>query len=344
MRIHFDDLVLLRSLNILFSIETYLVMFKILKKLHGHICTDAALSFHSFSLVLFPVFFFFNFLFYTDLGSVFFTLNSFYFSLPGYDKEKGVKDLSLLNMVISMINGLIAIFFRQNNIIWVLFIIGNMILSTADPLKINNFKLLLNGIIKRMNVIIQIIEVFIPLIVSFIVFLLYNGGSVVVGDKTNHIPVFHPTQMLYFILFLSIPYYVRYLTNIKNFMNEFIYNGFGFVKNMLFIVVCCILSFIVIEKFTLIHPFLLADNRHYTFYIVKDILKKEWYYRFAPFIYGITTYVVVINMRKNMSIWQILGFFLCVFLCLSPAHLIEYLFFIIYSYIIDSVILSYHIS
>lgn len=247
-----------------------MVMYNILKKLHGHIYSEATLSLHAFSLVILPVYFFFNFLFYTDLGSIYFTLLSFYYSLPDYDKEKGVKDLKISNMVCSMICGIISIFFRQNNIVWILFIIGNMILSTVDPFKINNFKQIVNGIIYKMNVIVEIFEIFIPIIIGFIGFLIYNEGSVVLGDKTNHIPVFHPTQILYFILFASIPYYIQSIMNIKNVIYDFIHNGF--VKNVLLIVIFSILSFIIIEKFTLIHPFLLADNRHYTFYIVKDIL------------------------------------------------------------------------
>ena len=63
----------LRVGNILFTLGLYLVMRRILYKLHPYQSThDHALS--AFVLAIFPTGWFYNFLYYTDSGSTFFVL------------------------------------------------------------------------------------------------------------------------------------------------------------------------------------------------------------------------------------------------------------------------------
>lgn len=84
-----------------------------------------------------PIYYFFNFLYYTDLGSVYFVLLSFYYSLLSYDKEEGYKKINYNRLILSLLFGCVAVLFRQNNIIWLAFIFGNLILSIIDPFKIS---------------------------------------------------------------------------------------------------------------------------------------------------------------------------------------------------------------
>lgn len=46
------------------------------------------------------------------------------------------------------------------------------------------------------------------------------------------------------------------------------------------------LSIILVDKFTLIHPFITDDNRHYTFYIYRYILKNTYAKYFLCFVYA----------------------------------------------------------
>jgi alpha-1,2-glucosyltransferase len=73
------------------------------------------------SLSLFPLNYFFQFLYYTDNGSTFFCLLAYYLSLR--NKPYG-----------SAIAAFIAIFYRQTNIIWVLFYLALQVLHNAKTL------------------------------------------------------------------------------------------------------------------------------------------------------------------------------------------------------------------
>ena len=49
-------------------------------------------------------------------------------------------------------------------------------------------------------------------IASFFWYLQWNQYSIVLGDKSNHVPVFHVTQMLYFLLFAMVPFHLSMLS------------------------------------------------------------------------------------------------------------------------------------
>ena len=72
------------------------------------------------NLCLFPVLYFFSFLYYTDPGAVVFVLAMYLAALHNYDKLAGFL-------------GLVSILFRQSNIIWLVFIAG---VKTVDYIKI----------------------------------------------------------------------------------------------------------------------------------------------------------------------------------------------------------------
>ena len=75
----------------------------------------------SLNLALFPLLYFFSFFYYTDVGSTFLVLLMYCLHLDGF------------NLSASFM-GLVAVAFRQTNIIWVAFVAGQ---SVAEPLLIN---------------------------------------------------------------------------------------------------------------------------------------------------------------------------------------------------------------
>lgn len=112
------------------------------------------------------------------------------------------------------------------------------------------------------------------LMVSFAAFVVWNGG-VVLGDKDNHIATIHLPQMLYiwpFIVFFSWPVLLPQLSHLGTLQRRIprLSPTTTFVIGML----------VVIHLNTIIHPFTLADNRHYTFYIFR-ILRKHWLIKYA---------------------------------------------------------------
>lgn len=70
----------LRATNVLFGIGLYLILWKLTIKLHPFQDRDL-LSFNTLTLSIFPVGWFYNFLYYTDSGSTFFVLWSYLLSI-----------------------------------------------------------------------------------------------------------------------------------------------------------------------------------------------------------------------------------------------------------------------
>ena len=78
--------------------------------------------------------------------------------------------------------------------------------------------------------------------------------------------------------------------------------------------------------FTIHHPFLLADNRHYTFYVWKDIIAAYPMARFCLiplYLYAIWSAKESFREGGRLELWT-LGFAACVVLSLAPAWLIEF--------------------
>ena len=111
------------------------------------------------------------------------------------------------------------------------------------------------------------------ILIGFLAFVIQNE-SIVVGDKTAHSASFHAVMLLYFFalnLVLGFPacleMEVRRLSWKAWAALVLIFGlGFGYV----------------IHRYTMVHPYILADNRHYTFYIWAKLL------RHAPIRYGLS--------------------------------------------------------
>jgi alpha-1,2-glucosyltransferase len=110
------------------------------------------------------------------------------------------------------------------------------------------------------------------------------------GDKSNHVATVHLAQMLYiwplFAFFsapLFIPSAVSLITNPLRYLR-----GTGAAASRLstpinaaYTAVALILSLTIIKYNTIIHPFTLADNRHYMFYVFRYTILRSPARRFA---------------------------------------------------------------
>ena len=89
---------------------------------------------------------------------------------------------------------------------------------------------------------------------AFVAFVVYNQGSVVVGDRNAHLPVLHPTQVLYFCAFClvwSAPYAPA---RIEPFVEKC-------KKHWMICLTTFLIIFGTVKNYTMAHPYLLADNR-----------------------------------------------------------------------------------
>ncbi len=174
-------------------------------------------------------------------------------------------------------------------------------------------------------------------VLGFAVFVLYNGG-IVVGDKDNHVPVRHLMQPLYFVLYCTIclaPVYWIPKTMKRTLSRTFTST---FQTLTLLIILAATLAFAV-AKGTLVHPFLLADNRHYTFYLWRRVVNYTPWMRYA-LIPAYMFSILAINALFAGSCGKRAGqrpiervlFAATVAIVLIPAHLIEFRYYTIAFY------------
>ena len=106
----------------------------------------------------------------------------------------------------------------------------------------------------------------------FLIFVIYNKG-VALGDKEHHEISFHASQLLYFftVLFIYLPINIQsYFTHAKFCIKRMIQSRSALTTFVMLNITC----FVVVHVFSYAHPFILSDNRHYTFYIWNRFLSK----------------------------------------------------------------------
>lgn len=216
------------------------------------------------AVVSLPPMYFFGFLYYTDMLSTFLVFLALTFS-----QMEEHFTASLL--------GMLAMTVRQNNVVWVAFMIGQAMLAElrrhAPGLAWSRTPPL--GLLLKKSVWEDLggIELpYIPAIFGFVGFVLWNQGSLALGDKSNHQVTFHLPQLGYFFafaLFFGWPALVPHMRlRIRR-------------KQVLIFAALTALGLVAVHFFTVVHPFLLADNRHYTFYVWRRIVDVRPWARYA---------------------------------------------------------------
>ena len=273
----------------------------------------------------FPINFFYNFLYYTEAFSIFSLILFFYFNLYGPK-----------NYILRFLSGILCVSMRQNNIVWVnLFLLNDSISLIQNLFNNKNIKKFFENI---SSTIIKNIDIII-IDILFIIFVIYNNFSIVLGDKSHHNIVFHLAQINHLLIFslLFFPTFnLKVLRNLSKLLNSK-------KKAARFILIfLVILSFVLIcNCFSFIHDFILSDNRHYIFYYFRKIYLKD-NLRYALLIYISLTYSIIINdnvvlLKDN----KIISWLICSIICLAPAKLVEVRYFIP-SYIILIILVNYN--
>ena len=269
---------------------------------------------YKFQLIicLFPINFFYNFLYYTDTFSIFSLILFFYLNL-----------YSPKNYILRFLSGILCVSIRQNNIIWVNFFSLKDVINLIGNL-FNNYA----GIKKAFNNIfstfLENLDIFI-IDLLFIAFLVKNNLSVVLGDKSHHEMVFHLAQINHLFIFSLIFFPMLNYKSLRN-VNKILSNK---KKTARFFLIFCILFCVVfqLDKFSYIHDFILSDNRHYIFYYFKKIYLKD-NLRHGLLIYISLTHSIIINDNlKLLKDTRIISLIICSFLSLVPSKLVELRYF-----------------
>ncbi|KAF3062345.1 Dol-P-Glc:Glc(2)Man(9)GlcNAc(2)-PP-Dol alpha-1,2-glucosyltransferase [Daldinia childiae] len=149
---------------------------------------------------------------------------------------------------------------------------------------------------------------------AFVGFVIWNGG-VVLGDKSNHVATLHLAQMLYIwplFAFFSAPLFIPSLIGLAIYVLQIItgstksdlhskkpsvskskpdqsavlkaFNHIGSshtLHSVLILAGALVITTLIVRYNTIVHPFTLADNRHFMFYIFRYTILRSWWIRYA---------------------------------------------------------------
>lgn len=158
--------------------------------------------------------------------------------------------------------------------------------------------------------------------VSFLYFIFSNNG-IVVGDRDAHHSTIHLPQILYFSLFYVIFTWPYIISDIIPFAKHIMSRRTFFLTALLF-------SIFAVYSTTVVHPYLLADNRHYTFYMWNRFYGKYHFFRYLMVpVYYFGWYSMLSKFHKPDSIPFCLSFLSVTFLGLAMHGMIEIRYFLI---------------
>ncbi|GLD91789.1 hypothetical protein PINS_up000322 [Pythium insidiosum] len=341
---------LLRGVNVLFAMGNAWLLVRLRTMI---VPSDRNSLLHAWTIIAFPVSFFFSFLFYTDMGATFFVLLMYLLALP---TSTHVESTSPIRFLPSAIAGSLAVLFRQTNIVWVVFVAGTVVVRIVEQKnghaiygmtkkdaklqKIPTFVAqqpawqiaieFLKAIFSHLPELLALLWPFIAIVAGFIVFLVHNGG-IVVGDKSNHEAGLHGAQILYFIFVASTGFGASVLapSQIQRFadtMRRQAKSASGFVF-LLFTVASVLL---VVAFSSPVHKFMLADNRHYTFYVWRRFFLKHQLAKYIPIsLYLLQGWRCWSELRRTRSPLWLVVFGLAVILVLVPSPLVEPRYYVI---------------
>ncbi|KAF2398978.1 hypothetical protein EJ06DRAFT_531286 [Trichodelitschia bisporula] len=243
----------------------------------------------------FPLLFFFSGLYYTDVASTFFVILAYTASLPSGHSFR----------VLELVAGAAALWFRQTNIFWVaVFPAGLRVAkevrewNEASPADTSfagviqaawteaavydpavgdaEFEDYIKAALsialvaaRQPHRLLLPLFPYLTLLAGFASFVAWNGG-VVLGDKSNHVATIHLPQMLYlwpFMLFFSFPLIIPPFAS--RLIDAFRLPAPRRLANTGIFLACTGLALAAVHWNTIVHPFTLADNRHYVFYVFK---------------------------------------------------------------------------
>ncbi|XP_058761135.1 dol-P-Glc:Glc(2)Man(9)GlcNAc(2)-PP-Dol alpha-1,2-glucosyltransferase [Vicia villosa] len=363
---------ILRSINGFLAITCSIIIYDIIIHLKPTL-GDRKAMLHAVVLSLYPLHWFFTFLYYTDVASVTAVLAMYLASLKK-------------NYWLSALVGAFAVVVRQTNIIWVLFVAcigiidislmrrkGNAKTAKSDVSVEHDFTHVIGtkGLnlkrrksaktvntseysLPRINasspsfssdlfdeiwtVLLTIWHMKLELLISFspylmvlIAFLLfvYWNGSIVLGAKEAHAVSPHFAQMLYFGLvsvLAQAPMHFTFTHAVDMFQSFWRSRPLSYIQ-MFLALIAGILS---VHFFSVAHPYLLADNRHYPFYLWRKVIMAHWSIRYLLVPVYTYSWLSIIHMlgKVRSKLW-ILAYFLATAAVLVPAPLIEFRYYTI---------------
>lgn len=221
---------------------------------------------------------------------------------------------------LAAIVGFASLWLRQTNIVWCMYCLACMV----DQRRASKGNVIFQFIVSALRNWALVLP-FGVLAGVFVWFVRWNGG-ITLGDKQNHQVVLHLVQMCYCCTFMSVFLLPIWISKrfIKGYLKDIFRSWPRFLINVLWLAVICF----IVDKFTIVHPFLLADNRHYTFYIMRKIINRGpmWKYSLVP-IYHFSFYTIYHCFDQSRVIF--LAWLVCTTASIVPSPLFEPRYYII---------------
>ncbi|KAJ9542537.1 hypothetical protein OSB04_029043 [Centaurea solstitialis] len=362
----------LRSTNGLLAVICSILVYEIIKSLKPSL-DDRKATLYTVVLALYPLHWFFTFLYYTDVASLALVLAMYLMCLKK-------------NYLCSALLGVVAVVVRQTNIIWMLFVacIGVLNLIQAKEKREENLLSVpiddhlassrgdgISSNLKRRrsgsaigtatdsvrgtsvpflpdhssgwfsetwSIILaawhlkwELLVSFSPffaVVAAFAAFVVWNG-SIVLGAKEAHTVSPHFAQLLYYGLVSAC-----FMAPVHFSTSQAAMLAGSFRKNrplsFLLWFLATVVSFLSVHYFSIAHPYLLADNRHYPFYLWRKIINAHWStkYLLVPLYVYSWTSIFSMLAKVQKKVW-ILAYFLSSAAVLIPAPLIEFRYYTI---------------
>ncbi|XP_023937774.2 putative Dol-P-Glc:Glc(2)Man(9)GlcNAc(2)-PP-Dol alpha-1,2-glucosyltransferase [Bicyclus anynana] len=343
----------LRFVNLVASCFNLILFASILKFIYGNYNeSQFKIVLQALSLALLPPLYFFSHVYYTDTLSLLFLL---LFSRVCFANKGKWLILLFGNLSFGM---------RQTNIVWVAMVFGHKLLdllvrssrvygnryltktllskrslisNDIDSSKLKRYYTVMDVVValkfhlttcfRAAFKLVQLPDLYVILqlksvLLSFMLFL-YVNGSIVIGDKKAHVATIHIPQLLYFLLFYGVfglPYILaKFISTVKLILN-----------NKLNVILLSAVFAIAVHYNTIVHPYLLADNRHYTFYVWNRWFGKHDFATYATIpVYIFLLFSLYDNLKDQNCITFLLPYTVCLFFALALQRLVEIRYFLI---------------
>lgn len=169
---------------------------------------------------------------------------------------------------------------------------------------------------------------FFLILVAFVAFVHWNG-SIVLGAKDAHKVSPHFAQLLYFGLVSAL-----FMAPVHFTSGQFVALVQSLWKKKLFsffqLAIALTISFLSVHFFSIAHPYLLADNRHYPFYLWRKVIASHWIMKYLLVPLYVYSWFCIFNtlVKTQRKIW-VIAYFLASAATLIPAPLIEFRYYTI---------------
>ncbi|KAH7678075.1 Dolichyl-P-Glc:Glc(2)Man(9)GlcNAc(2)-PP-dolichol alpha-1,2- glucosyltransferase protein [Dioscorea alata] len=323
----------LRSTNGVMAILCSVILYDLIRFLRPGIGEKKAMV-YAMVMALYPLHWFFTFLYYTDVASLAAVLAMHLACLKRH-------------YWVSAMLGALAILFRQTNVVWMMFVAADGAMNYIEDFNRRD------GVQKDQRPFVEESDALTNKRsgtgTSTMRRRRIKGSSKdaslsnsetdnnatyqTQGAKEAHTVSPHLAQMLYFGLasaaaLAPVHFTLKQAGKLCQWLMK------TRILGLLQILVALTIGLMIVHFFSIAHPYLLADNRHYPFYVWRKVIQAHWSMRYllVP-VYVYSWFSIIIILARTQKRFWVLLFIAATAMVLIPAPLIEFRYFTIPFYL-----------